>query len=164
MAVEHLCTICSFTSSTLAGVESHMLKHTAEKRWKCDLCQKGHNTKLAMHTHRMTHTGERPNKCPTCGKGFIQSYHMIDHMRKDHNMVIEHKKKDKKPKTKGDLLNAQMFQAKHPKDSASAAYDELIKAELLKLDIRAETPEYDSTLFRKLSYPYCQLPIVNIQL
>ena len=98
MAIEHLCTICSFTSTTLAGVESHMLKHTAEKRWRCDLCQKGHNTKLAMQTHRMTHTGERPNKCPTCGKGFIQSYHMIDHMRKDHNMAIEHKKKDKKPK------------------------------------------------------------------
>ena len=70
-------------------------------------------------------------------------------MDKAHSSSNEKKNKSKAKQKNAD---AQMFQTKHPKDSANAAHDKLIKAKTiqlledpqrLKLD-RAETPKYET--------------------
>ena len=62
-----LCDICGQGFTQFRAFESHTMKHTNEKPYKCNLCEHASRTADLLTKHiQMHHGGERPYKCDLC--------------------------------------------------------------------------------------------------
>lgn len=67
----HACPICQKNISGKNNLEKHLIRHSAQKPFKCDECKKMFSAKRDLQLHNMRHhSKERPHVCPTCNKGF----------------------------------------------------------------------------------------------
>ncbi|XP_067013848.2 zinc finger protein OZF isoform X2 [Anabrus simplex] len=74
------CTFCGKVYSRKFDLQRHILSHTGEKRYECTLCSKAYSRKALLQTHILTHTGEKPHICTYCNKAFTQLGHLQTHV------------------------------------------------------------------------------------
>lgn len=66
----HACPICQKNIAGKNNLEKHLIRHSAQKPFKCDECKKMFSAKRDLQLHNMRHhSKERPHVCPTCNKG-----------------------------------------------------------------------------------------------
>ena len=76
------------TAPTQQHVDTHHLKHTGEKPYKCTWpdCGYASTTQQNVDTHYLKHTGERPYKCtsPGCTFATVTRWHLNRHIAQRH--------------------------------------------------------------------------------
>ena len=77
------CRECGNTFTSRQHLETHFMKHTGEKPFKCDNCEKAFRTIFAMKQHKITHTAEKPFSCQ-CGAQFTTKASLKRHEEKAH--------------------------------------------------------------------------------
>ncbi|XP_055706558.1 zinc finger protein OZF-like [Phlebotomus papatasi] len=83
----HLCTTCGKSFHRAYNLLVHMRVHTGERPYHCPHCEKKFAQGNDLKAHIRRHTGER-FKCDQCSSSFIQGYHLTQHKRQAHGIII----------------------------------------------------------------------------
>ena len=77
----HACTHCDYRANNLAALNSHLVTHTGERRFKCDQCESSFTQKHCLDKHvRSVHSDEKPFKCSQCDYSCALQHNMVPHM------------------------------------------------------------------------------------
>ncbi|CAO1394451.1 unnamed protein product [Diamesa hyperborea] len=87
---EEICEVCGIVFKNIRRLNSHILIHNNEKKFKCTECDKEFNFSGDFARHQRIHTNIRPYKCEYCEKSFKQSYALTLHLN-THNKNIKFK-------------------------------------------------------------------------
>lgn len=63
----------------------HIRTHEGEKCFKCDLCPYSSVTARHLESHMLRHTQQKPFRCEECDKGFRQQQSLRRHNNLYHN-------------------------------------------------------------------------------
>ncbi|XP_060520456.1 zinc finger protein 271-like [Cylas formicarius] len=78
------CKACNKVYKKADHYNTHMTKHTGEKKYACEYCQKKFARSYSLVYHRRIHTGEKPHTCDICCKSFATPSNYYIH-KKIHN-------------------------------------------------------------------------------
>ena len=85
-----ICEVCGIVFKNIRRLNSHILIHNNEKKFKCTECDKEFNFSGDFARHQRIHTNIRPYKCEHCEKSFKQSYALTLHLN-THNKNMKFK-------------------------------------------------------------------------
>lgn len=75
------CSVCEKTYSKMHLLKRHEAVHTGVRPFICNTCGKEFTAKSILREHQSIHTGEKPFTCATCGKSFRTCAHLFAHSR-----------------------------------------------------------------------------------
>uniref|UniRef100_H9GN29 CCCTC-binding factor like n=1 Tax=Anolis carolinensis TaxID=28377 RepID=H9GN29_ANOCA len=78
------CRFCTYTSSSVTGLNRHMKRHSDKNPHMCHLCLKVCRTVALLRNHMNTHTGTKPYKCSECDMAFVTGGELSRHRRYKH--------------------------------------------------------------------------------
>ena len=77
------CSKCSYQTRDKRWLDSHLLKHSEEKPFRCDICEYASRNPSSLIAHKKTvHSTDKPFKCKSCEKSFIREISLIEHTRR----------------------------------------------------------------------------------
>ncbi|XP_060533785.1 gastrula zinc finger protein XlCGF52.1-like isoform X1 [Cylas formicarius] len=85
---KYMCTICSKPFPIKSNYDSHMRRHTGDKKFECHLCNKKFTDKCVLQRHMRTHSNVREHKCAHCDKEYKDQRVMKVHMAKVHGIGL----------------------------------------------------------------------------
>lgn len=129
------CSFCNKQFYSKSKLDTHIVKHTQEKKFACEICNGRFGTQMALVYHTRLHTGEKPYSCEFCSAAFISASRRLEHMRRHHmepnlecdichskfkatGSLLKHRKRHFNPKSR---LNASRFLQK-PDASCAEEY------------------------------------------
>ena len=82
---------CEKTFSRPSRLETHMLRHSGQRPFKCDLCDKDFTRKAHLKRHKqINHDGLKPTsspvKCDQCDHTFANKHSLRKHVKKVHEV------------------------------------------------------------------------------
>lgn len=80
------CTLCDKRFHIKPNYDSHMRRHTGDKRFVCKMCEKHFVTKDELRRHMVSHTNIRDYQCTECGKEYKDKRVLDVHLVKMHNI------------------------------------------------------------------------------
>ena len=94
--VQHRCTTCNKSFSSLKVLKVHVMSHTGEKPYRCSVCDKGFCNSGYRDVHLRMHTDEKPYMCTICGRQFAVRSSMRRHLQthSDVNECADHRDAD----------------------------------------------------------------------
>ncbi|XP_026328684.1 zinc finger protein 782-like [Hyposmocoma kahamanoa] len=72
--------ICPHCGLLTKSLNSHMLQHIGEKKFKCDRCEKAFFTNSALQKHLVKHSATKNYKCDQCTAEFHENVSLKSHM------------------------------------------------------------------------------------
>ncbi|KAJ8732116.1 hypothetical protein PYW08_014846 [Mythimna loreyi] len=72
--------ICPYCGKLFQNLNSHILLHTAEKKFKCDQCEKAFYTENVLRAHIKLHGATKKFKCDQCIAAFVSPTSLKSHM------------------------------------------------------------------------------------
>lgn len=78
------CSFCNKQFYSQSKLDTHIVKHTQEKKFACEICGGRFGTQMALVYHTRLHTGEKPYSCEFCNAAFISASRRLEHMRRHH--------------------------------------------------------------------------------
>lgn len=126
------CSFCNKQFYSKSKLDTHIVKHTQEKKFSCEICSGRFGTQMALVYHTRLHTGEKPYSCEFCNAAFISASRRLEHMRRHHmepnlecdichskfkatGSLLKHRKRHFNPKSR---LNASRFLQKSDDNGA----------------------------------------------
>lgn len=67
---KYCCEVCNKMFPIKSNYDSHMRRHTGDKKFECHLCQKKFTDKCVLQRHMRTHTNVREHKCTHCDREY----------------------------------------------------------------------------------------------
>lgn len=130
------CSFCSKQFYSKSKLDTHIVKHTQEKKFACEICNGRFGTQMALVYHTRLHTGEKPYSCEYCNAAFISASRRLEHTRRHHmepnlecdichskfkatGSLLKHRKRHFNPKSR---LNASRFLQKSDDNSAEESH------------------------------------------
>ncbi|XP_037044181.1 zinc finger protein 431-like [Bradysia coprophila] len=77
------CNICEKFFHNKRALNTHMLVHSQERKFKCETCGKAYQTRYTLRIHKRVHTQEKPYSCH-CGISFAYKCLLKSHTEKYH--------------------------------------------------------------------------------
>ncbi|XP_050302418.1 zinc finger imprinted 3-like [Anthonomus grandis grandis] len=85
---KYRCDICEKPFPIKSNYDSHMRRHTGERKFECHLCQRKFIDKCVMQRHMRTHSNVREYKCSHCDKEYKDPGVLKVHMAKSHGIGV----------------------------------------------------------------------------
>lgn len=80
----YICVVCGLQLNTKRTLQTHMIVHSEQKKYKCDLCGNEYKRAKALKYHLLTHTGLKPFLCDFCEKAFSTAVNCRIHLKRHH--------------------------------------------------------------------------------
>lgn len=77
-----ICSICNIGFTKVSDYKSHMVSHSADKKFSCPKCHKNYKTLSNLNFHMKIHSDKLPFICHTCKKGFMRKEYLEAHVNK----------------------------------------------------------------------------------
>ncbi|XP_018561671.1 zinc finger protein 260-like [Anoplophora glabripennis] len=74
-----ICSICNIGFIKLSDYKSHMISHSAEKKYPCPKCDRNYKTLSNLNFHMKIHRNSLPFSCQTCKKEFMRKEYLEAH-------------------------------------------------------------------------------------
>ncbi|KAJ8919752.1 hypothetical protein NQ315_006281 [Exocentrus adspersus] len=81
-----ICSICNIGFVKVSDYKSHMVSHSADKKYQCPKCDKTYKTLSNLNFHMKIHNSRLPFNCHVCSKGFMRKEYLEAHIN-NHNGV-----------------------------------------------------------------------------
>lgn len=85
---KYCCEICNKPFPIKSNYDSHMRRHTGDKKFECHLCQRKFTDKCVLQRHMRTHSNVREYKCSYCAREYKDQRVLKVHMAKIHSIGI----------------------------------------------------------------------------
>ncbi|XP_066153936.1 zinc finger protein 2-like isoform X1 [Euwallacea fornicatus] len=85
---KYCCEICNKPFPIKSNYDSHMRRHTGDKKFECHLCQRRFTDKCVLQRHMRTHSNVREYKCSHCDREYKDPRVLKVHMAKIHAIGV----------------------------------------------------------------------------
>jgi len=83
----HTCLMCNYSSTTKAGLLSHLTSHTNERSFQCDICENTFKCKKHLTAHKIgVHNTTEHVKCSLCSKS-LPKFRLKRHVPESHGNI-----------------------------------------------------------------------------
>ncbi|CAG9770688.1 unnamed protein product [Ceutorhynchus assimilis] len=85
---KYCCEICQKPFPIKSNYDSHMRRHTGDKKFECHLCQRKFTDKCVLQRHMRTHSNVREFRCSYCDREYKDPRVLRVHMAKIHGVGV----------------------------------------------------------------------------
>lgn len=77
-----ICSICNLGFVKISDYKTHMISHSANKKFTCPQCGRTYKTLSNLKFHMKFHNDKLPFNCTICSKGFMRKEYLESHVNK----------------------------------------------------------------------------------